>query len=123
MFSDQIFHSMDNGCLTRAVLLDLVKAFDTVNHSLVLEKLSYLGFDAAARAWFTSFLANRKQVTICNDVCSEAASFSIGVAQCSILGLLLFIIFMNNLLEALQYIHVTLFAVLYFASKSVIRYR
>lgn len=64
---------MDNGCLTRDVLLDLVKAFNTVNHSLLLEKLSYLGVDDAARAWFTSILVNRKQVAICNDVSFEAA--------------------------------------------------
>ena len=102
---------------------ELAKAFDTVNHSLVNEKLSYLYVDDAARARFTSFLSNKKQVTSCNDVCSEAASISIGVAQGSILGPLLIIIFMNDLPEALQYCHVTLYAdetVPYFASESVI---
>ena len=83
---------------------------------------AYLGVDDAARAWFTSFLTNRKQVTSYNDLCTETASVSIGVAQGSILGPLLFINFMKDLLEALQYCHVTLYAddtVLYFASKSV----
>ena len=100
---------MDNCCLTGAVFLDISKAFDAVNHSLLLEKLSYLVVEDVARAWFTSFLTNKKQVTSCNDVGSEAACISIGVAQGSILGPMLFIIFVNDLPEALQYCHVTLY--------------
>ena len=61
--SDEIVHLMVNGCLTRAVFLDLPKAFDTVNHSILLQKLSILSADSAAREWFTSFLINRNQVT------------------------------------------------------------
>ena len=119
--SDKILHSMDNGCLTGAVFLDLAKAFDTVNHTILLQKLSNYGVDDIAKAWFTSFLTNRKQVTSCNDVCSEAASVSIGVAQGSILGPLLFIIYMNDLPDFVLFCHVTLYAddtVLYLASKS-----
>ena len=56
--SDQILHSMDNGCLTGAVFLDLIKAFDTVNHTILLQKLSNYGVDDAGKAWFTSFLTN-----------------------------------------------------------------
>ena len=119
--SDKILHSMDNGCLTGAVFLDLAKAFDTVNHTILLQKLSNYGVDDTAKAWFTSFLTNRKQVTSCNDVCSEVAAVSIGVAQGSILGPLLFIIYMNDLPDVLQFCHITLYAddtVLYLASKS-----
>ena len=54
--SDQILHSMDNGGLTGAVFLDLAKAFDTVNHTILLQKLSNDGVDDAAKAWFTSLL-------------------------------------------------------------------
>ena len=115
--SDKILHSMDNG----AVFLDLAKAFDTVNHTILLQKLSNCGVDDTAKAWFTSFLTNRNQVTNCNDVCSEVAAVSIGVAQGSILGPLLFIIYMNDLPDVLQFCHITLYAddtVLYLASKS-----
>ena len=56
--SDQILHSMDNDCLTGAVFLDLAKAFDTVNHTILLQKLSNYGVDDAGKAWFTSFLTN-----------------------------------------------------------------
>ena len=106
--SDQILHFMDNGCLTGAVFLDLAKAFDTVNHTILLQKLSSCGVDDAAKAWFTSFLTNRKQVISCNDVCSEVASVSIGVAQGFILGPLLFIIYMNDLPDVLQFCRVTI---------------
>ena len=112
---------MDNVCLTCAVLLDLTKAFDNVSHTILLQKLSSLGVDDASRAWFFSFLTNRKQVTNCNDVCSELSPVSIGIAQGSILGPLLFIIYMNDLPDVLKFYHVALYAddtVLYLASKS-----
>ena len=112
---------MDNGCLTGAVFLDLDKTFDTVNLSLLLEKLSNLGVDDGARNWFTSFLTNRKQVTNCYDVCSDTAPLSIGVAQGSILGPLFLIIYKNDLPTVLEFCRSVLHAddtVLYFASKS-----
>lgn len=80
--------------------------FDTVNHKTFFQKLSTLGVDEAARA--------------CNDECSDVASVSIDVAQGSILGPLLLIIYMNGP-NVLQFCHVTLYAddtVLYLAWKS-----
>ena len=99
------------------------KRIATINHPLLLEELSNLGTDFSARAWFTLFLTNRKQVTSCSDVCSEAGPIPIGVAQGSILGPLLFVMFTNDLPDVLQYCQVTLYAddtALYFASKSVL---
>ena len=72
--------------------LDLTKTFDTVNHSILLRKLSGLGVHDAARDWFSSFISNRCQVICCNNAMSDPASISIDVAQVSILGPLLFII-------------------------------
>ena len=119
--SGKILDAMDNGCLTGATFLDLAKTLDTVNHTILLQKLSNYGVDDTAKAWFTSFLTNRKQATSCNDVCSEVASVSIGIAEGSILGLLLFIIYMKDLPDVLRFCHVTLYAddiILYLASKS-----
>ena len=113
---------MENGSVTGIFWGDLTKAFDTVNHSILLRKLSGLGVDDAARDWFNSFLSNRCQVTCCKNAMSDLPSISIGVPQGSILGPLLFIIYMNDLPDVLDHCSVTLYAddtVLYLASKSI----
>jgi hypothetical protein len=56
---------MDNGLVTGVVFLDLTKAFDTVNHNILLQKLYAIGVDSDACDWFGSFLHNRSQVTVC----------------------------------------------------------
>ena len=106
---------MENGSVTGILGGNLTKAFDTVNHSILLRKLSGLGVDDAARDWFNSFLSNRCQVTCCNNAMSDPASVSIGVAQGSILGPLLFIIYMNDLPDVLDHCSVlmTLFSILH----------
>ena len=89
-FTDQILLDMDNSTVTGVVFLDLPKAFDTVNHSILLRKLSNIGVDDMTLDWFDSFLSNRSQVTCCGNVQSNPNLISIGVAQGSILGPLLF---------------------------------
>jgi hypothetical protein len=113
---------MDNGTITGAAFLDLTKAFDKVNHSILVRKLSTLGLDNVTRDWFESFISNRSQVTCCNNANYNTASIFIGVAQASILGPLLFIIYMNDLTDLIQFCNITLYAddtVLYIASKSI----
>ena len=68
MFTDKFLWAMDKGELTGAVFIDLTKAFDTVNHSILLSKLCSLGVPNASPAynWFESYLSNRCQVTVCN---------------------------------------------------------
>jgi len=79
-FTDQILESMDKGCVTGAVFLDLRKAFDTVDHLILVNKLKSLGVAGKSLAWFRSYLSGRFQQTICND----ATTFLSVHKRCSI---------------------------------------
>lgn len=75
---------MDNGMVTGAVFIDLTKAFDTVNHSILLSKLNSLGVldDSTAYKWFEPYLSNRCQITACNNNSQlDQAIVPIGVPQ------------------------------------------
>jgi hypothetical protein len=80
-----------------SVFLDLSKAFDTVNHSLLLEKLQFYNFSNSSLSLFKNYLSNRFTITKLNNSLSKKEKTTIGVPQGSILGPLLFIIFINDI--------------------------
>ena len=87
---DQITRAIDRREMTIGVFLDLSKAFDTVNHTILLHKLQHYGISGTALRWFDSYLLNRKQYVKYNHANSEFETISCGVPQGSILGPLLF---------------------------------
>ena len=85
-------YNIDKGMVNRVLFLDLKKAFDAVNHEILLKKLSYYNVKTAAVHWFRSYLENWKQVCYLNCVNLAFNLITCGVPQGSILGPLLFVI-------------------------------
>ena len=100
--TDYIRKEMDKGNYTGMVLLDLQKAFDTVNHEILLYKLKACGMNDKSVKWFSSYLSHRKQVVDINGTFSEHNSISCGVPQGSILGPLLFTLYVNDMQSAVS---------------------
>ena len=95
--SDFILKNMDHGCLSGGVFLDLSKAFDLIDHSILKSKLFHVGILYHTLHWFDNYLTGRTQTVCVNGTSSEPMDLNFGVLQGSVLGPLLFLIFINDL--------------------------
>ncbi len=78
-------------------LLYLQKAFDTVNHSILLDKVNALGFSCTVKSWLASYLTGRVPKVEVGGILSEGKIVNNGVSQCSVLGPLLFLLYINDI--------------------------
>jgi retron-type reverse transcriptase len=99
---DECYKKLDSDYYAVGIYFDLQKAFDTVNHEILLKKLYHYGIRGNLHKWFASYLANRTQFTYVNNTASDVFSIECGVPQGSVLGPLLFIIYVNDLPNAVH---------------------
>ena len=99
---DRVAHYLDSGKLPTSIFLYLSKAFDTLNHTILLEKLAYYGLNGTSLAWFRSYLSDRSQYVDYDGTTSISLPLTTGVPEWLIFGPLLFIIYMNDIHEASQ---------------------
>ena len=106
----KLLQAIDNNEYTIGVFLDLAKAFDTVNHEILLKKLEHYGIRGIALKWFENYLTNRKHIVKYKLEKSVSLTVKCGVPQGSILGPLLFLIYMNDISRCSEILSIILFA-------------
>ena len=121
-FIDDIYKAMNNNQILIATYIDAMKAFDTVDHEILLQKAEYYGIKGLNLEWLRSYLTERYQCTIANNIISDNKLISCGVPQGSVCGPLLFLVYINDITRILKYCKVSLYAddtVIYIADENV----
>ena len=120
--TEEILQNLDNKLVIGAVFIDLQKAFDTVDHELLILKLQNLGFSTSVVNWFRSYLSSRTAVTSINNMSSDPKPVAVSELQGSILRPLLFLLYINDLPQCLNHCKSILYAddiLLYYSGKTV----
>ena len=107
---DKITEAWDKNEFAIGISIDLSKAFDTINHHILLKKLAHYGVRGIVLEWFKSYLSDRKQYVCMGGVNSNLQDVTCGVPQGSVLGPLLFILYINDIVNCSHLLHFILFA-------------
>ena len=119
---DKISGAIDKNEYAIGVFIDLAKAFDTLDHNILLKKLEHYGIRGIALSWFSNYLQNRKQYVLTNNTSSHVMQVTCGIPQGSILGPLMFILYINDLMHCSNILKFILFADdtnLFFSHKNI----
>ena len=108
--TENIRKNLDKGNIGCGIFVDLPKAFNTVEHDILLSKLEHHRICGLANEWLKSYLSNRKEYVSINGYDSNLADIKFGAPQGSVLGPLLFLIYINDLNQALKFCKVHHFA-------------
>ena len=108
--TEEITNAMDESKYTIGVFIDLKKAFDTINHKILIQKLNHYGVRGFAADWVKSYLEDRKQLVVVDGVQSMSKSIRCGVPQGSILGPTLFLLYINDICNISEVLRCILYA-------------
>ena len=108
--TDEWLSNIDSQKVNMTMFLDLKKAFDTVDHKILLEKLFKYGIQGKIISWFCSYLTERRQYCRIDGECSKPLRITCGIPQGSCLGPLLFIIYLNDFEECLEFSSASMYA-------------
>jgi hypothetical protein len=110
LYTSDLFLSLEANIQTDSIYTDFRKAFDTVDHKILLQKIAFNGIRGNLWRWFKSYISNRTQKVVIKGSESEVAKVTSGVPQGSILGPLLFVIFINDVKKCFKHSRVLLYA-------------